>query len=120
MCALGPDQVGIHSISLAARYRTAACSITLNEGLEKIQAARGYNFAPILALGSLGLVSNHNFSPLAGFVTTLISLPVVVIVITLVKLWKIRSIRTETTSLPMVCSQPLFTCSLYSALKYFV
>ena len=30
MCCLGPDLVGIHSISLAARYRVAACSTTLN------------------------------------------------------------------------------------------
>ena len=50
VCGLGPDLVGIHSVSLAARYRTAACSNTLNQGLDKIQAARGYNFAPIFAL----------------------------------------------------------------------
>ena len=50
LCGLGPDLVGIHSISLAARYRAAACSTTLNQGLEKIQAARGHNFAPIFAL----------------------------------------------------------------------
>ena len=51
VCGLGPDLVGIHSISLAARYRTAACSNTLNQGLEKIQAARAFDFAPFLALG---------------------------------------------------------------------
>ena len=45
VCGLGPDLVGIHSISLAARYRAAACSTTLNLGLEKIQTARGHNFA---------------------------------------------------------------------------
>ena len=50
MCGLGPDLVGIHSIGLAARYRTAACSNTLNQGLEKIQAARAVDFAPFLAL----------------------------------------------------------------------
>ena len=50
VCGLGPDLVGIHSISLAARYRTAACSKTLSQGLEKIQAARAYDFAPVLAL----------------------------------------------------------------------
>ena len=50
VCGLGPDPVGVHSISLAARYRTAARSSTLNQGLEKIQAARGCNFAPIFAL----------------------------------------------------------------------
>ena len=37
VCGLGPDIVRIHSISLAARCRTAACSNTLNQGLEKIQ-----------------------------------------------------------------------------------
>ena len=50
VCGLGPDLVGIHSISLEARCRTAACSNTLNRGLEKIQAARRYDFAPVLAL----------------------------------------------------------------------
>ena len=45
VCGLGPDLVGIHSISLAARYRTAACSNTLNQGLEKIQAVREYDLA---------------------------------------------------------------------------
>ena len=50
MCGFGPDMVGIHSVCLAARYRTAACSNTLNQGLEKIQAARAFDFAPILAL----------------------------------------------------------------------
>ena len=53
MCGLDPDLVGIHSISLAARYRTVACSNTINEGLQKIQAAREYDFAPILALSSI-------------------------------------------------------------------
>ena len=46
VCGLGRDSVGIHSISLAARYRTAACSNTLKQGLEKIQAARAFDFAP--------------------------------------------------------------------------
>ena len=50
VCGLRPDLFGIHSVSLAARYRTAACSNTLNQGLEKIQAARALNFARILAL----------------------------------------------------------------------
>ena len=50
VCGLGPDLVGIHSISLAARYRVAACSTTLSQGLEKIQTARGHNSAPIFAL----------------------------------------------------------------------
>ena len=39
-----------HSISLVARYRVAACSTTLNQGLEKIQAAGGHNFVPIFVL----------------------------------------------------------------------
>ena len=49
----GPRLVGIHSISLAARYRVAACSTTLRQGLEKIQTARGHNSAPIFALSSV-------------------------------------------------------------------
>ena len=50
VCGLGPDLVGIHSISIAARYRVAACSTTLSQGTEKIQTARGHNCAPIFAL----------------------------------------------------------------------
>ena len=43
VCGFGPDLVGIHSIILAARYRAAACSTTLGQGLEKIQTAREHN-----------------------------------------------------------------------------
>ena len=50
VCGLGPDLVGIHSISLAARYRVAACSSTLRRGLEKVSAARGHNCTPLFAL----------------------------------------------------------------------
>ena len=50
MCGLGPEMVGIYSISYAARYRVAACSSTLNQGLDKIQTARGHTCAPIFAL----------------------------------------------------------------------
>ena len=50
VCGLSADLVGIHSISLAARYRVAACSTTLRQGLEKIQTARGHNIAPIFAV----------------------------------------------------------------------
>ena len=50
VCGLGPDLVGIHSISLAARYRVAACSSTLRRGLEQISAARGHNCTPLFAL----------------------------------------------------------------------
>ena len=53
VCGLGPDLVGIRSISLAARKRTAACSNTLNQGPEKIQAARAYDLAPVLALSPI-------------------------------------------------------------------
>ena len=42
--------MGIHSISLAARCRVAACSTTLTQSLEKIQTARGHNCTPIFAL----------------------------------------------------------------------
>ena len=50
VCGLGPDLVGIHSISLAARYRVAACSSTLSRGLEKVGTARGHNCTPLFAL----------------------------------------------------------------------
>ena len=50
ICGLGPDLLGIHSISSAARYRVAAYSTTLRQGLEKIQTARGHYSAPIFAL----------------------------------------------------------------------
>ena len=52
VCGLGPHLVEIHSISFAARYRTAACSNTLSQGVEKIQAAREYGFAPMFAFSS--------------------------------------------------------------------
>ena len=47
---LVPDLVCIHSISLAARYRVAACSTTLTQGLEKVSAARGHSCTPLFAL----------------------------------------------------------------------
>ena len=37
------------ALVLTARCRTAACSNTLNQGLQKIQAARAFDFALILA-----------------------------------------------------------------------
>ena len=50
ICGLGPDLVGIQSISVAARYRVAACSSTLRRGLEKVNEARGHNCTPLFAL----------------------------------------------------------------------
>ena len=50
ICGVGPDLVGIHSISLAARYRVAACSSTLRRGLERVSTARGHNCTPLFAL----------------------------------------------------------------------
>ena len=50
ICKLGPDLIGIHSISLAARYRVAACSSTLRRGLEKVNEARGHNCTPVFGL----------------------------------------------------------------------
>ena len=41
--------VGIHSLSLAARYRVAACSTTLTQRLEKVSAARGHTCTPLFA-----------------------------------------------------------------------
>ena len=50
ICGLGPDLIGIHSITFAARCRVAACSSTLRRGLEKINEARGHNCTPLFAL----------------------------------------------------------------------
>ena len=40
----------IHSLSLAARYRVAACSSILRRGLEKVNEAREHNCTPLFAL----------------------------------------------------------------------
>ena len=53
ICGLGPDFVGLFSICLAARYRVAACSTTLTQGLENIQTARGHNCTPVFALSPI-------------------------------------------------------------------
>ena len=45
--------MGIHSLSLAARYRVAACSTTLSRGLEKIRTARGHKCTPLFALSPI-------------------------------------------------------------------
>ena len=50
ICGLVRYLIGIHSISLAARYRVAACSSTLRRGLDKINEARGHNCTPLFAL----------------------------------------------------------------------
>ena len=52
MCCEVLTLVGIHSISLAARCRSAACSNTFKQGFEEIQAARAFYFTPIFALSS--------------------------------------------------------------------
>ena len=51
-CGLCLDVFGIHILSLGARYRTAANSGTLVNGLDKVHAAREYDRAPISALSS--------------------------------------------------------------------
>ena len=50
MCGLGLDVLGIHTLSLAARYSTAANSGTLANGLAKIHAARECDRSSICAL----------------------------------------------------------------------
>ena len=52
VCGLGPDLLVIHTLSLAARKRTAADSSALANGLAKIQAARENDHAPIYAVSS--------------------------------------------------------------------
>ena len=53
VCGLGPDLVGIRSLSIAARYRVAACSTTLSRGLEKISTAKRHNCTPFFAMSLL-------------------------------------------------------------------
>ena len=50
VCGLGPDMLGIHTLSLAALCRPAANSGTLASGLTKVQAARGYDRSPGYAI----------------------------------------------------------------------
>ena len=52
VCGLGADILGIHTLSLAARYRTASNSVTLANGMAKIQAAREHDLASIYARSS--------------------------------------------------------------------
>ena len=52
VCGLGSDLLGIQSLSLAARCRTASNSGTLANGLAEIQAARECDNAPIFDLSS--------------------------------------------------------------------
>ena len=96
VCGLGPDLVGIHFVSLAARYRVAARSTTLYPGVEKIQAARGYNFGSNFAL-SLPTVRN-NFLLLPWRVaqrTLSVLFPVWTVTASLMKHRRIRSVTSH-------------------------
>ena len=53
VCGLGPDLVGMHSLSLVARYRVASCSSTLRRGLEKVNAARAQLHSSVCCLSCL-------------------------------------------------------------------
>ena len=62
VCGLGPYLVGIHSISLAACYRVAACSSTLHIGLEKVSVAHiagAHTVLDHLIWVRLGALKNH-------------------------------------------------------------
>ena len=50
VCGLGVDLFGIRILSLAARFRTAANSNTLVNGLAKTSAGREYNGVSLFAL----------------------------------------------------------------------
>ena len=50
VCGLGPDLVGIHSISLAAHYRVASCSSHFAEALKKSVRQVGTIASPLFAL----------------------------------------------------------------------
>ena len=49
VCGLGIDLFGIRILSLAARFRTAASSNTLADGLAKISTARQYDGVSLFA-----------------------------------------------------------------------
>ena len=51
ICGLGPDVIGIHSVSLAARYRVAACSSTLEKSMRRVCTIA---FLFLLSLSRLG------------------------------------------------------------------
>ena len=73
-CGLGPDLVGIYSISLAARYRVAACSTAVRQGLGKIQTVRGHISAPVFALSPPGRESSlHPPGPVAPRTLSILS-----------------------------------------------
>ena len=98
VCGLGPDLVGIHTVSLAARCRTAARSSTFNQGLEKIQIARGCNFAPIFALCPKEFLAPS----MAGSTADVSTLYVVWTM--MASLLRPRRIRSR--KLPLICSVP--------------
>ena len=64
ICGLGPDLVGIHSISLAARCRLQHAT-TLRRGQEKVTEARGHNCTPLFCFYSLGNKSSFSFHVLS-------------------------------------------------------
>ena len=96
VCGLGPDLVEFHSISLAARYRAAACSTTLTQGFRKSKRL----VDTIALLSSLSLPSgreNFLFPPWLFALRTLLILFVVWTVMThlMTHLMKLRSIKSR-------------------------
>ena len=69
VCGLGLDLVGIHSLSLAARYRVVACSTTHSRGLEKISTARRHNCTPLFALSLSPIWEKEFLVPSMAFST---------------------------------------------------
>ena len=71
VCGLGPDLLGIHSISLAARYRIAACSTTLRQGLQKNSNCSRAHGAPFVChfscLGKDFLTPCMSWSTMSAF-----------------------------------------------------
>ena len=101
VCGLGPDLVGMHSMSLAAHYRVAACSTTLSLGLEKISTARGQNCTPLFALSSIR-EKNSLFHPLAFSTANALMLFVVWTVMT--HLMKFRKTKSRRLQLACFCT----------------
>ena len=97
VCGLGLDLVGIHSIGLEVRYRAAACSTTLDQGIGKIQAYRGITALPF----SLSHLTGRAFLCTSWLVASRM-LSVLFVAWTMVaNLMKPRRIRS--TTLPFAC-----------------
>ena len=101
VCCLGHDLLVIHTLSLAARKRTAADSSALANGLAKIQAPRENDHASIYAVSSEW---KGNFLNLPWPITPWRHMKLYVAWITVANLMNLLMARNE--RLPRPCSAP--------------